>query len=186
MSHLQILPSISERVDPLVARFLDIRERLRWMLGMGGERVLLYKRMYTGERCSQFDTIRRQHRNDGNDLECFGTNFKGGYYGPFDIFVSLSTVAPQQIVIKEQGMRRQFISTHWALWEPKLDSKDFIVRRNGQRLWVVDIQQTKWRHHLLRQLFKTEEIERSNVIYKIPITGLPDSGTGVTCPIPSP
>ena len=36
---------------------------------------------------------------------------------------------------------------------------------------------------MLRQLFQTEEVERSNPIYKIPFPGLPDFQTGVTCPV---
>lgn len=184
MSHLQILPAVEDRADPLVNRFLDMREKFRWMMAMGGERVLLYKRMYAGTLCSQFDTVRRQHRQDPSDTECFGTNFVGGYFGPFAIFVSLKTAASQQrIRIEEQGLRREFITTSWALWEPKLNNKDFIVRRNNQRLWLNYVEETKWRHHILRQIFNTEEIERSNPIYKIPITGLPDFTTGVTCPV---
>ena len=184
MSHLQILPSIEDRADPLVNRFLDMREKFRWMMGMGGERVLLYKRRFSGTLCSQYDKIRRQHRQDPIDTECFGTNFVGGYFGPFAIFVSLKTAQSQQrIRFTEQGLRREFITTNWALWEPKLNNKDFIVRRNNQRLWINQIEETKWRHHILRQLFQTEEIERNNLIYKIPIAGLPDFQTGVTCPV---
>lgn len=186
MSHLQILPAIEDRVDPPVERFLDMRDRLRWLLAMGGERVLLYKRLYAGTLCPNYDTVRRQHRTDPNDTICFGTNFVGGYFGPFEIFASISTVAKQRIRLYEQGLRREFNSTQWALWEPRLDNKDFIVRRNGQRLWINNVQQTKWRHHLLRQLFDTEEIERGNPIYNIPIEGLPDKNTGLTCPVVPP
>lgn len=174
MSHLQILPSINQRVDPLVERFLDMREKFRWMMGMGGEKVLLYKRRVTGTICPNFDNVRKAHRTDLAD-GCYGTNFTGGYYGPFEIYASISTVVPQKVKVYEHGLRREFVSSSWALWEPKLDNKDFVVRRNGQRLWVVEIQETKWRHHILRQLFKTEEIERNNPIYSIPIAGLPDA-----------
>lgn len=173
MSHLEILPAVNERTpgDDLIFRFLDIRNRLRWLMAMGGERVFLYKRRVTGKVCSNFDVVRRQHRVDLVD-DCYGTNFVGGYYGPFDITVSLSTVAPQRIKIYEQGgLRREFISTCWALWEPLLSNKDFIVRRNNQRLWITNIQQSKWHHHILRQLFSFEEIERNNPLYKFPITG---------------
>ena len=171
MSHLEILPAVSERVDPMVERFLDIRSRLQWLMAVGGERVLLYKRRVAGTVCPNFDVVRQQHRTDLND-GCYGTNFVGGYYGPFEIFVSLSTVNPQRIRIYEQGgLRREFTSSCWALWEPNLDNKDFIVRRNGQRLWIVNVQETKWKHHTLRQIFNFEEIERSNQIYKIPISG---------------
>ena len=183
MAHLQILPAVADRVDPLVERFLDMREKFRWMMAMGGERVLLYKRMYAGERCSQWDPVRKQHRQDNRDTECFGTGFTGGYYGPFSIFVSLKTAgAKQRVRIYEQGMRREFETTNWALWEPKLNNKDFIVRRNGERLWINNVETTKWRHHTLRQIFDTEEVERSHLIYKIPLEGLPDDFTGVVCP----
>ena len=184
MSHLQILPAVSERADPLVERFLDMREKFRWMMAMGGERVLLYKRMYTGTRCPEFDNVRKQHKLDGNDTTCYGTGFVGRYYVPFSIFVSFKTAGTkQQIKIYEQGMRRDFVPTNWALWEPKLSNKDFIVRRNNERHWINSVEITKWRHHTLRQIFDTEEIERNNLIYKIPIEGLPDSFTGVVCPI---
>lgn len=185
MSHLQILPTVFDRVDPLVERFLDMREKLRWMLAMGGERVLLYKRKYTGTYCSQYDPVRKQHRNDGNDLECFGTNFVGGYFGPFEIFASIKTPgAKQKVTIYEQGMRREFnTSGNWALWEPALTNKDIIVRRNGQRLWINSVEESKWRHHILHFSFDTEEVERSNVIYKIPIDGIANSTTGLVCPV---
>ena len=69
MSHLQILPSVEDRVDPLSNRFLDMREKFRWMMAMGGERVLLYKRRFEGDLCTQYDPVRRTHRQDGNDME---------------------------------------------------------------------------------------------------------------------
>jgi hypothetical protein len=185
MSHLQILPGVYERVgDPLVSRFLDMREKLRWMMAMGGERVLLYKRMYSGTYSSKWDPIRKQVQQDPNDTEGFGTPYVGGYFGPFEIFVSLKTAGSPQISrITDQGIRREFTSTSWTLWEPLLNNKDFIVRRNNQRLWINSVDISKWRHHILRQTFVHEEIERSNIIYKIPIDGLADNTTGITCPV---
>lgn len=186
MSHLQILPAVEDRIDPPVERFLDIRDRLRWMQAMGGERVLLYKRMWAGVVCPNFDTVRRQHKVDLTDTICYGTGFVGGYFGPFEIFISFSTVAAQQIRVYEQGLRRDFTSTDWALWEPRIDNKDFFVRRNNQRFWINNVQQTKWRHHILRQLFTSTEIERSNPIYNVAIEGLPTNMTGLTCPVVPP
>src|ERR1700676_80158 len=98
MAHLQILPSINDRVDPLVERFLDMREKLRWMLAMGGERVLLYKRLYSGELSPYYDPIRKTVQANPTDFIGYGTPFVGGFYGPFEIFVSLqSGTTPQQI-----------------------------------------------------------------------------------------
>lgn len=173
MSHLQILPSLSERVDPLVERFLDMREKLRWMMEIGGERVLLYQRKVTGTLCPNYDVVRRQHRSD-IDTTCFDTNFVGGYIGPTEIFISIGSAgAVQKVTYYEQGLRREFILSNWTLWEPNLKNKDFFVRRDGSRHWIKDVTVTKWRHHIIRQLIHTEEIERSHPIYKIPIPGFP-------------
>src|ERR1035437_4641355 len=172
MSHLQLLPAIEERVDPLVERFLDMRNKLQWMMGMGGERVLLYQRKEMGTLCPNYDPIRRVHRQD-NDEICYGTNYVGGYYSPIEIFVSINVPGSQQKVrTYEEGIRREFTPTCWALWEPILKNRDFLVRRDGSRLWITDVTTSRWRHHTLRSLFHTEEIERSAQIYKIPFAGI--------------
>ena len=186
MSHLQILPSLYERpADPLIDRFLDMREKLRWILAAGGERVLLYKRMFAGTPSPNFDTTRMQVVNPAQDLIGFGTPFVGGYFGPFEIFVSLKTAgSPQATTYTEQGLRHTFTSTSWALWEPLLSNKDFIVRRNNQRLWLESIDFSKWRHHILHQTFTATEVERNNIIYQIPISGLATNSTGsIMCPV---
>jgi len=172
MSHLQILPAIAERVDPLVERFLDMRNKFQWMMGVGGERVLLYQRREQGTLCPFYDPIRRQHRQDIDEV-CFGTNFVGEYYPPVEIFVSINQPGSQQkIRLYEEGIRREFVPTCWALWEPIMKNRDFIVRRDGSRLWITDVTTSRWRHHVLRSLFKTEEIEHSSQIYKIPLPGI--------------
>lgn len=172
MSHLQILPAISERVDPLIERFLDMRNKFQWMMGMGGERVLLYQRKEMGTLCPNYDPIRRQHRQDTDEI-CFGTNYIGGYYPPIEIFVSINNPGnKQQIKVYEEGIRREFLPSSWCLWEPILKNRDFIVRRDGSRMWITNTTTTRWRHHTLRTLFNVEEIERSAQIYKIPFAGI--------------
>ena len=185
MSHLQILPGVYDRADPLVERFLDMREKLRWMMAVGGERVLLYKRKYTGTYAPTYDATRMTLQVIPNDTVAFGTPFVGGYFGPFEIFVSLKTSgSPQAVTSLDQGFRHTFTSTSWALWEPLLNNKDFIVRRNNQRMWIENVDFSKWRHHVLHQTFTSTEVERSNIIYQIPITGLATNTTGLTCPVP--
>ena len=172
MAHLSILPAITERVDPLVERFLDMRSKFQWMLAVGGERVLLYQRREQGTLCPNYDPIRRQHRQDTDEL-CYGTNYLEGYYPPIDVFVSINTPGSQQkIRLYEEGLRREFVPTCWALWEPILKNRDFIVRRDGSRMWITEVTTSRWRHHVLRSLFKVEEIEKSAPIYKIPFSGI--------------
>lgn len=188
MSHLQILPAVNDRSDSLASRFLDMREKLRWMLAVGGERVLLYKRMYSGTLSPYYDPVRRTVQNVPNDTIGFGTPYVGGYFGPFEIFVSLASGnVPQTVTSTEEGFKRVYNPTgSWALWEPQLFNKDFIVRRNNQRLWITNVDVSKWRHHILHYKFDATEIERSNVIYQIPITGLATNQTGLVCPVVPP
>ena len=170
--------------DPLVDRFLDMREKFRWMMAAGGERVLLYKRKFSGTYSSNYDQVRKQVINPAQDMIGYGTPFVGGYFGPFEIFVSLKTAgSPQVVSFTDQGDRHIFTSTSWALWEPLLSNKDFIVRRNNQRMWLENVDFTKWRHHILRQIFTATEVEQNNIIYQIPISGLASNQTGLTCPV---
>ena len=167
MSHefLQVLPSTLNK-----ERYLyEIRNRSKWVLLMGGERVLLYKRRWDGARCPKFDKVRMQHPQVETCDVCYGTGYVQGYLRPIEIYVSLASPVPQQLEIQETGIRRTYLPVTWTLWEPGLASKDMFVRRNGERHWIINVQETRWHHHVLRQILSTELIEQANQLYKIPI-----------------
>ena len=165
MSHnfLQVLPSVQNW-----ERYLyEIRNREKWILLGGGERVLLYKRRWDGERCPNFDKVKLQHPQVDFCPICYGTNFVGGYLRPLEVYMSLASPVKQQVEIQEAGMRKVYSPVTWMLWEPVIFNKDFIVRRNGERHWVVDVQQTRFKHHILRQILQLDLVEATNQIYKI-------------------
>jgi hypothetical protein len=168
MSHLQILPGTGNRGPHSKERyFLEIRNRNKWLLEMGGERVLLYKRKYTGTRCSNFDQVRKTNQQHGQDEICYGTGFVGGYFKPIEIFVSLISGSPEQITIEEYGRKRTFTPRSWTLWEPLLTNGDLIVRRNNQRLWIQNVTVRRWKHFVTHQDFETAEVERNHPVYKL-------------------
>jgi hypothetical protein len=186
MSHLQILPDVYNRVDPLVERFLDMRERLRWQLQVGGERCLLYQYPWTGTFSPYYDSATSTVRISNDDLVGYGTPYVGGYLGPFEIFVSFMTAAsPVTTQYTGEGVRQTFSSTNWMLWEPLLSNRDFIVRRNNLRYWVTGVDVSKWRHHILHQVFTSTLVETNNIIYKVPLTP-GTSLNGLTTSIGSP
>lgn len=170
MAHFQILADTGNRGPHSKERyFLEIRNRYKWLLDMGGERVLLYKKRFTGTRCPQFDQIRKTNQQHGQDTICYGTGYIGGYYQPVEIFISLLSPVAQSAVIEEAGRRRIFTPTSWTLWEPLLNNGDFIVRRNNARMLITDVTQTHWKHYVLRQNFSATEIERNSPIYQVPL-----------------
>ncbi len=171
MGHLQILPSNTNRGPHSLERyFLEIRNRNRWLLERGGERVLLLKRKHEGTRCPNYDTVRRRSREHQFDLVCFGTGFVGGYFKPIEIMVSLVSGGVEQITWEQSGKRRISVRRSWTLWEPLLQNGDILVRKVGrQRLRITNTYPRRWRSFMLHQDFETAELERDHSIYKIPL-----------------
>jgi len=173
MGHdLQILPGTGNRGPHAKDRyFREIRNRYKFLLDLGGERVLLYKRKHTGTRCPNFDQV---YKKDGNhETEnppiCFGTGYRGGYFKPIEIVVSLISGGQEAAIIEEWGRRRVYTPRSWTLWEPTITNGDFLVKRNGQRLWVVNTYQRKWKHYITRVDLELVEVERNSPIYQIEI-----------------
>jgi hypothetical protein len=170
-THLQVLPSVTNRGPHARSRyFLEIRNRNRWLLENGGERVLLLKRKHEGTVCANRDDVRRRDAQHGFDPVCFGTGFVGGYFKPIEIMVSLVSGGPEQVVWEEWGKRRISVRRSWTLWEPILQNGDILVRKfNGQRLRITNVFPHRWRSYIMHQDFETDELERDHSIYKFPI-----------------
>lgn len=149
--------------------FVSILNKIKWALLFGGERVLLYQRKWSGTRCPNWDQVRKQHQIDGVEDTCYGTGFQGGYFRPIEIYVSLLSASTIQNVVQEEGIRKIFKPSSWTLWEPTLKNGDFIVRQSGERLWITNVTETRWKHNVLRQLFSTDSVEKNHPIYRIPV-----------------
>lgn len=168
--HLQILPNVRNRGSyDLDWIYVSILQRCKWQLLMSGEAVILYQRKWTGIRCDCWDPVRMQASVDSPCSDCFGVGYKSGYYRPLTIYVSLLSPVQIQNVVQEEGVRKSFKPTSWSLHEPTFKNGDFIVRQNGERHWIVDVNPTRWRSKILRQLFSTDEVERNHPIYTIPV-----------------
>ena len=72
----QILPDQEQfGVNSREWYFLSIREKDKWILEQGGERVLLYKKIFTGSGvlCPLYNKIRHTSQQHGQDNICQGT-----------------------------------------------------------------------------------------------------------------
>lgn len=169
--HLQILPNVRNRgTYDLDYYFVSILQRCKWQLLMSGEEVMFYQRRWTGTRCPNYSQTKKQHAIDTDQNDgCFGTGWVGGYYRPIMIFVSFMSVVQLQNVVKEEGIKKSFQPKSWSLHEPTFRNGDFILRQNGERLWITNTTPTRWRSKILRQMFDLDLVEISHPIYKIPV-----------------
>jgi len=162
--------------------FLWIREKNKWILNQSGERVLLYKRRYEGQRCPNFDSVR--HTNAQHDDEvCYGTgwiamdaNLTGsniggpnyGFFQPIEIVVSLLSSGPTDLALTDYGQQRIYKPHSWTSFEPLLTPGDMIVRRNNERMLVTQVFPRRWKHFVLHQDLELAEVERGSILYKLP------------------
>ena len=179
----QILPDQTQfGPNSLEWYFLSIREKDKWILSMSGERVLLYKRRYEGQRCPLFDPIRHTNAQH-EDKVCYGTgwiapdaNLTGpdaggpyyGYFAPIEIPVSLLSSGPEDLALTDYGQQRIFKPHSWTLWEPLLTPGDLLVRRNNERFFVTEVFIRRWKHFVTHQDFEMAEVERGSVVYQLP------------------
>jgi len=150
---------------------------------MSGERILLYKRRYEGQRCPLFNEVRHtsaQHE----DKVCYGTgwiaadanltgpNAGGPYYGffqPVEIVCSLISSAPDQLALTDYGQQRVYKPMqNWTAHEPLLTPGDMLVRRNNQRLFITEVFPHRWKHFVTHQSFNMVEVERGSIVYSLP------------------
>lgn len=162
--------------------FLSIREKDKFILNLGGERVLLYKRRYEGQRCPLYD-VDRQTSDQHSDTICYGTgwialdanltgpNSGGPYYGyfqPIEIVVSLLSSGPEDLALTDYGQQRIYKPHSWTLAEPKLTPGDMIVRRNNERFSITQVYPRRFKHYVTHVDFEMSEIERGNIVYTLP------------------
>lgn len=164
-------------VDP--RWFLEIRRRHSWLLQMGGTRVWLMRRKWSGTLCKNYNIERGQHKQiasaDYTDT-CYGINFEGGYHTPVEILISFFSPAVRRSTVREWGVWFDYEPTSWTLWEPNVYDHDVVVRAdNGQRFELLGNTRTFWRNLVLRQNFETKLIEATDIRYKFPIPGITPS-----------
>jgi len=88
----QILPT-QEQFGPDSREwyFLSIREKDKWILQQGGERVLLYKRIFSSNFiCPLFNKVRHTSQQHGQDNICQGTGYIVGALNIQDITTAVN------------------------------------------------------------------------------------------------
>ena len=142
--------------------------RNRWILEQGGERVKVLIRKWNGQLCPNYDET---HITSENDCPtCYGTNYIGGYEGPFDVIIA----PPDQnkdVVLTDIGLTVRFTFETWTGPSPMLNKRDIIVRPSGERFTVGAINYVGQRGAIFQQMFQVSQLDSGDFLYTLPIDG---------------
>ena len=142
--------------------------RNRWILEQGGERVKVLVRKWNGVICNDFSDV---HQNSPNDCPlCYGTNFIGGYEGPFDIIVAPPN-SEKRVQLTEIGLTVNYQFDSWTGPSPMLNERDIVVRTSGERFIVGAVTYIGSRGAVYQQEFPLQQLDASDFLYKFPIPG---------------
>jgi len=166
-TRLEWCPSITLQSDKLDYMYLEAIRRNSWLLDQAGERVLLFIRKTTGEKCKCYKRNERTHGQPqvGSCKICWGTGFVGGYEGPYEIRIS-PFQSEQRISMQERGMKLENIESTWTSISPIITQRDFIARRNSQMYAIGPISTPQVRGIATQQHFSVEHIDSTDIRYE--------------------
>lgn len=142
--------------------------RNRWILQQGGERVKLFVRKWNGETCPRHDQFADNSIYDCPI--CFGTNYIGGYEGPFDIIIAPPD-SEKNVELTDIGLRVNYNFQTWTGPSPLMNKRDVIVRPTGERFSVGSISYVGQRGAIFQQMFTIQQIDSKDFLYTLGIEG---------------
>lgn len=114
----------------------EANRRNRWLLEQAGESVLFFLRKRSGPLCHCFDPTHQRGRTDCPD--CFGTQYRGGYEGPFEVYTT-PFEGQKSVEFTEMGLTMN-ISYEITILDPFLiSSGDLMIRQDGQRYLIGSV-----------------------------------------------
>jgi len=166
-----VSPMDSEQLDYM---WKEAIRRNRWILEQGGERVKLFIRRVTGNKCEcvwdpRLEAYLKQPMN--NCLMCYGTGWIGGYEGPYDIIVGPDDT-DRRVTQTATGRRLEHTYEVWIGPSPMLSQRDFIVKQNGERYSVGPVRRTQVRGRVLQQTFQIGYLDSTDIRYSVPMAAL--------------
>lgn len=142
--------------------------RNRWLLEQGGERVKVFIRKWMGEQCPNYERFHGQGHHDCTI--CWGTNYVGGYEGPYDIVIA-PPETERSIELFDMGLHMRYDWNTWTSDVPILNERDVVVRSNNERFIVGPVNYQGSRGAIYQQHFTISHIDQKDIRYKIPIEG---------------
>ena len=160
-------------VETLDYIWREAMRRNAWILQQGGERVKAFIRKTAGEPCDcQIDDRTREYSKQPSQrcTTCFGTGFKGGYEGPYEIIIAPDD-AERRISQSVMGRRKEHTYEVWMGPSPLLTQRDFIVKQTNERYSVGAVRRPSHRGNLMQQHFNIAYLDQGDIRYCVPIYG---------------
>lgn len=134
-----------------------------------GTPCLVFTRRRTGVYCDAcFDRVQKA-RLSSSCTNCFGTNWKGGFYKPIDCYIDFSP-NPNSAIIQDWGETQENVTNIFLSNYPMLQPGDLIRELKALRLWrVVRVQSTEKRRTPMLQFAQVTEIVAGDIEYSLPI-----------------
>lgn len=143
-------------------------KRNYWILEQAGERVKVFIRKWMGELCDSHEYAYGQSYHDCGS--CFGTNYKGGFDGPYDIIIA-PPETERSIELFDMGLHMRYDWLTWTSDFPLLNERDVVVRQNNERYVVGPVNYQGSRGAIYQQHFTLSHMDEKDIRYKLPITG---------------
>lgn len=160
-----------EKIDWVWAEAI---RRNRWILEQGGERVKVFIRKWSGEKCVCW---REDYGISKSDCRfCYGTGYVGGYEGPYDIIIA-PPESEKMVQLMDLGLHVSYDFQTWTGPYPLLNDRDFVVRQNNERFSIGRVNPTGSRGAIYQQSFMLSPLDRGDARYSVPIDG------GITVPV---
>ena len=158
----------TEELDFIWQRAIELNN---FMLEQGGERVKLFTRKFFGKPCHNYDTLRKQFNADC--AICLGTGFQGGYEGPFDVIIAPPS-AEKTLSFAEMGLHVAYQFETWTSPTPLIGMYDVIVRPDGTRYVVNNVNHISVRGMIAQQMFSVSYLDEKDIRYQIPLNPATD------------
>lgn len=168
-------PSSDMQIEQLDYIWREAVRRNAWILDQGGENVKLFVMKVNGATCSCCEDGDPQGRellkNPSNSCKvCFGTGFKGGYEGPYDVLMAPDD-AEKRISQSQNGRRKEHSYEVWMGYTPIVSQRDFVVKQNNDRYSIGPVRRPTNRGNVIQQHFNIQYIDAGDIRYKFPIDG---------------
>jgi len=166
-------PKSVVQVEELDYIWREAMRRNAWILQQGGERVKMFVRKILGIPCDCTieDKTREYSKQPSNRcLTCFGTGFKGGYEGPYEVII-VPDDAERRISQAVSGRRKEHTYEVWTGPSPLLTQRDFVIKQTNERYSVGPVRRPSHRGNLMQQHFNIAYLDQGDIRYKVPVYG---------------
>ncbi len=157
---LSLYPAVSNLdLDPADMFWREAMRRNRFIFEQVGEPAYVLLRKTTGPLCGCVDIDTFKPRTQC--MACWGVGFIGGYDGPYPMTFTPPN-APIQTKQAAEGRSRSRTAQSFLGPTPVLSAGDLIVRFNGERVIVTEVERTSVRGTSLQQTYTSELLKPSD------------------------